>query len=171
MKILRTANQSLIALILFLSAQTGMAQTTTPESNSAQKTESVHAKKIAVNRQSDRLIILTNEYNETAKNLAIEKTEEKPDQAKIASLERDLTALRKEIKLAQLNPVPATYMNAPARAETDTHGKASTAKKVVASASQPQEANPNEDDETPPEKTYESWDIFQNFGRKKGSRP
>lgn len=118
----------------------------------------------AAKAQVDRLTILTQEYNSNSAELTQELAKKSPDPANVARLKSNLAAIAKEIDSAKRNPVPPLSMNPPA---------ARPAQQVTASAPKvaaPQ-SDPQDDEGDTPKVVYETWDIFQNFGRKKDGKP
>lgn len=111
----------------------------------------------AAKAQVDRLAILMTEYNTVSKELAAEQNAKAPDPATVTRLQSNLNALSREIEVAKRTPVPVVSLNpiAPKAAQ-------STPASVAPATPQ----SPAREEANAAPASYESWDIFRNFGRK-----
>lgn len=109
----------------------------------------------AVRAHVDRMAILVAERNEImARRVQIEAS---GDQAAIARIRADLESIDREIAVANKQPIyPVRFVPPPAGG-----AKPVTVATAAVPESQPAPSEPT---------TYESWDVFKNFGRK-GNQP
>lgn len=116
----------------------------------------------AAKAQVDRLAILMTEFNAVSKELAEAQSAKSPDPDTLARLQSNLNALSREIESAKRTPVPVVSF-------TPIAPKAAQSSSASVAPATPQ--SPAREEASAVPASYESWDIFRNFGRKERKAP